>query len=300
MSIRKTFTGRHLARAATAAAALTLATAGTAAATPSAKPMRTGSDLGASSVSASVANNTLTILGTDGPDQITVGLASGDPNSLIVDTGNGDTQTFDRLTFTAISVFLGDGNDTFTETRGFADDALVVDGGNGDDTIVTGDGNDVIFGGAGNDTIHSGSGDDVIFGGSGDDFVDGDAGHDSAFLDSGRDAFNWDPGDGSDFIEGGTGRDTLLFNGSNAAENMSLSADGHSAVFLRDVGGIRMDMNDVEQVDVHALGGADHVTVNDVSGTDIGSVNVDLASATGTGDGSTDIVSVNGTESVDH
>jgi len=139
----------------------------------------------------------------------------------------------------------------------------------------------------------------VIFGGSGDDFVDGDAGHDSAFLDSGRDV-QLDPGDGSDFIEGDTCRDTLLFNGSNAAENMSLSADGHSAVFLRDVGGIRMDMSDVEQVDVHALGGADHVTVNDVSGTDIGSVNVDLASATGTGDGSTDIVSVNGTESVDH
>jgi hypothetical protein len=48
---------------------------------------------------------------------------------------------------------------------------------------------------------------------------------------------------------------------------------------------------DVERVDFNALGGADVVTVNDLSGTDVKSVNVD----DGAGDGAADRVIVNGT-----
>src|SRR5262249_12832468 len=53
----------------------------------------------------------------------------------------------------------------------------------------------------------------------------------------------------------------------------------------------------VEAIDFNALGGADQITVNDLSGTDVTEVNIDLAGTLGgsTGDGSADSVIVNGT-----
>ena len=59
-----------------------------------------------------------------------------------------------------------------------------------------------------------------------------------------------------------------------------------------------MDLNDVEQVDVHALGGADTILVNDLTGTDLplAGVKIDLEGVRGLGvaDGACDSVTVNG------
>ena len=62
-----------------------------------------------------------------------------------------------------------------------------------------------------------------------------------------------------------------------------------------------MDLNGVEQIDVNALGGADTITVNDLTGTGVTQVNLDLASppGSGTGDGQADTVIVNGTNGDD-
>ena len=38
-----------------------------------------------------------------------------------------------------------------------------------------------------------------------------------------------------------------------------------------------MDLNDIERIQFDALGGADNVMVNDLTGTDVQQVNVDLA-----------------------
>ena len=62
----------------------------------------------------------------------------------------------------------------------------------------------------------------MLIGGDGNDFVDGDQGNDVAFLGAGDDTFQWDPGDGNDTVEGQAGTDTLLFNGSNASENIDI------------------------------------------------------------------------------
>ncbi|HMC68957.1 MAG TPA: hypothetical protein VKJ07_07380, partial [Mycobacteriales bacterium] len=144
-------------------------------------------------------------------------------------------------------------------------------------------------------------GDDVLIGGDGNDAIDGNGGRD--FLDGGAgdDTFVWDPGDGSDTIEGGDGADTMLFNGANGAEKVELSANGNRLKFTRDVAAITMDTNGVERVDFNALGGADLVTVNDLSGTDVRNVNVDLAGTLGgaTGDGQPDRVVVNATNNDD-
>ena len=80
--------------------------------------------------------------------------------------------------------------------------------------------------GTGNDTLLGGNGDDVLIGGSGNDFVDGQQGNDFALLGSEDDTFQWDPGDGSDIVEGQQGVDTMVFNGSNIAENFDVSANG--------------------------------------------------------------------------
>ena len=48
-----------------------------------------------------------------------------------------------------------------------------------------------------------------------------------------------------------------------------------------------MDLNDVERIDLNALGGTDTTTVNDLSGTDLVAIDIDLGPAIGgnVGDG---------------
>src|SRR5262245_48014096 len=91
--------------------------------------------------SARVANNTLVIFGTRGNDAVVV-TQSADPNQLLVDIGGDNTfDQFDRSTFTAIDVVLGDGDDSFQESPGVvSDEKLTVQAGAGDDQIQTGDG----------------------------------------------------------------------------------------------------------------------------------------------------------------
>ena len=158
-----------------------------------------------------------------------------------------------------------------------------------------------VDGGTGNDTILGSNGADLLLGGDGNDFIDGNQGNDTALLGAGDDVFQWDPGDGSDVVEGQDGIDTLLFNGSAANERFEVSANGGRVLFTRDVGNIVMDVNDVETVNVNALGGTDTVTVNDLSGTDVTQVNINLAGTIGgtTGDAQADSVIVNGTNGGD-
>ena len=94
-------------------------------------------------------------------------------------------------------------------------------------------------------------------------------GNDVAFLGAGNDVFQWDPDDGSDMVEGQDGLDRLDFNGANIAEHIDISANGAHVRFTRDVANVTMDLNDVEFVRFKALGGADNIVINDLSGTDV-------------------------------
>jgi Ca2+-binding RTX toxin-like protein len=231
--------------------------------------------------------------GGAGNDTVEVNGGNGSENFTV--TANGTRVRFDRVSPAPFSLDIGTtenlvvnmngGDDTFTAGNGLASlIALTVDGGAGNDTITGGDGNDVLNGGDGNDVIDGGRGNDVAFMGAGDD------------------TFVWNPGDASDTVEGQGGLDTMLFNGSNVGENINLSANGSRLRLTRDVGNIVMDMNSVQQVDVNALGGADTITVGDLTGTGVASVNLDLASppGSGTGDGQADTVILNGTNSADN
>ncbi|MEX0784299.1 MAG: calcium-binding protein [Dehalococcoidia bacterium] len=209
-------------------------------------------------------------------------------------TANGTRVRFDRTSPAPFAIDIGTTED------------LVLNASGGNDSFsATGDLAPLIRirvdGGPGNDTLLGGNGVDALLGGDGNDFVDGNQGNETAFLGDGDDVFQWDPGDGSDTLEGGPGTDTMLFNGAPGAETFDLSANGGRLRFVRTPGNIVMDTDDVEIVDLNALGGVDSVTVNDLAATDVTAVNVDLASpaGTGTGDGVADLVKVLGTAGVD-
>jgi len=227
----------------------------------------------------------LTIVGTRASDKITLRLKAGDPRILQVDVGDDGSADF-RFKRAHIAKII-------VKARG-GDDNVRIDESNGafTTTIPT-----TIAGGRGNDTLTGGSGAETLRGGYGNDEIDGNGGNDLARLGAGDDTFTWDPGDGSDTIDGRSGNDTMRFNGAAAAEQINLSANGSHLKFTRDVASITMDTVRVERVDFNALGGADAVTVNDLTGTDVNSVNVDLAGALGgaAGDGVADRVIVNGT-----
>jgi hypothetical protein len=271
----KSLRARPLGVAAVAALAIGFTSVGPAFTSPAAAAENTGS--------AFITGTTLTIVGSNGPDVVTLGAdAAGASVTFGADPAN--VQHFALADFSAISVSLGNGDDQFTEQSGvLADKALTVDGENGNDTITTGDGND------------------VVVGGNGDDHVDAGRGSDNVSLGNGNDFFVWNPGEGSDSVDGGNGNgDVMQFNGANVNEKMSLSANGSRAAFDRNVAGIHMDMNDIEVFNLRALGGVDDVTVGDLTGTSIRQANIDLAGGNGGGDAAADVVTVDGTDQADH
>ena len=246
-------------------------------------------------VRAAVKHGTLNVTGSDGGQQVALRLKAGDPQTIQVDAGdNGSADfSFDRPDVQAIRVKMGDGNDSAR-----------IDDANGafTNTIPT-----TLKGGDGNDTLEGGqtqvaAENETFMGGDGNDLVDGGKGNDTAYLGSGNDTFRWDNGEGSDVIEGQDGTDTLLFNGAPVAENVTMSANGGRLNFFRVQGNVTMNTDGVEIVDDNAIGGADTVTVNDLTGTDVTQTNIDLAGAFGgtAPDGAVDSVDVSGTNGVDN
>jgi Ca2+-binding RTX toxin-like protein len=239
--------------------------------------------------SAQVVDGLLTVNGTAANDKIALRLKAGNPGVLQVDIGDNGSANFSfrRSAITAIAVQAGAGGDQvrIDETNGAFTTTIPT-------TLAGGDGRDILLGGSGAETLR---------GGGGSDSVDGNAGNDPASLGAGNDTFVWDPGDGSDTVNGGLGADTMRFNGASVAEDIDLSANGNRLKLVRDIGPVTMDTVGVERVDVNAIGGADVVTVNNLIGTGVTDVNVDLAGTLGgaTGDGAADRVVVNGTSGID-
>ena len=233
-----------------------------------------------------------TDLNEGGADVDTVEVNGGSGAEAFSAAANGTRVRFDRLNPAPFAIDIGTaekltlnangGNDSFSASGNLAPlIALTIDGGAADDTLLGSNGADVLIAGAGSD------------------FVDGQQGNDVAFLGAGNDTFQWDPGDGSDVVEGQENRDTMLFNGSNADENMDASANGQRVRFLRNVGAITMDLDNVESIVAKTLGGADNLVVNDLSGTDVTDVAADLAAAGGGDDFNADTVVANATNGDD-
>ena len=243
-------------------------------------------DQAAASYTAQVQAGTLKLTGNAASDKLVLRLQPGVPNMLEADVGADGTAdlSFDRTTFTAIDVAAGGGADEVRidpNTGLFSDEAVTIDGGGGADKLTGGFGAETLLGGSGNDVVTGSRGDDV------------------ARLGSGADSFAWNPGDGSDIVEGEAGTDVLDFNGSAASESIDVSANGPRVRFFRNVASITTDLDDVERVAFDAAGGADTIVVNDVTGTDLETAEIDLSAVGGGADAQPDTVVVNGTAEAD-
>jgi Ca2+-binding RTX toxin-like protein len=225
--------------------------------------------------------------GGNGAD--TVEVNGGNVAEQFTATANGSRVRFDRVNPLPFSIDIG------------TSESLVVNANGGDDNFAAfGDLASLIAisvdGGAGNDTLLGGNGADRLLGGDGNDSVDGNQGSDVAALGAGDDTFRWDPGDGSDVVDGDAGTDSLVFNGANVAEAFDLSRSADRLRLTRDVGGVAMDVGGVEHVQVKASGGPDAVTMADLTGTGVTSVDADLDEA----EGAADHVTVDGTAGDDN
>ena len=210
--------------------------------------------------------------GTDGPDVMNI---TSDGANVLSDGGG-----YDVLVSVPLAVPVtarGRGGDDQITSNSAVLAGLTLDGGDGNDTIV---------GGGAGDTITGGPGDDVVTGGRGADVVT---------LSGGDDVFLWNPGDGSDVLDGGAGNDTLEFNASNASENVQIRPNGARVLLLRDIAQVTMDTGGIEQLGLRMLGGTDTIAVDDLSGTALTGITVDLGSFDGTPDGQVDTVVVQGT-----
>ncbi|WP_238364461.1 Ig-like domain-containing protein [Mesobacterium pallidum] len=180
-----------------------------------------------------------TIVGGDGDDTILPGidddLVQGNlGDDYIVDVqgadtidGGGGNDTI-IAGFDTFSNYAGD--DPFFPVLGFDSDPNTddgrdsVQGGQGDDLIMTGDDDDTIDGGQGNDTVDAGIDDDFITGNQGDDSLLGghgsdtiDGGQDNDYIDGSApialeivDGFDPVPENDRDSLIGGLGDDTII------------------------------------------------------------------------------------------
>ncbi len=272
MSIHTHPVGRRALAAVTAGALAAML--GLAADSASAAPAR---------VEARVLAGTLEITGTASADTIALRLVPGAPTLLVGSNPDGTAAfVFNTASFTAITVQARGGADTITGSFGLAAlGPLTIDGGRGDDTLHGGDGDDVLRGGPGNDTVI------------------GARGNDTALLGAGDDRFTWNPGDNDDSVEGQAGTDVLAFNGSNANERIDVSANGPRVKLFRDIANINMDFDTVERLELTALGGADRITVGDLTATALKAADIDLSATAGGGDTQPDTVIATGTSRPD-
>ncbi|HEY5949265.1 MAG TPA: hypothetical protein VIV40_27415 [Kofleriaceae bacterium] len=244
----------------------------------------TDSELTAS-YKAQIKSRTLSIIGNNAASKLALRLGA-TTSILEVDVGDDGTAEFrfDRAKFDRISIDASGGNDIITIREQFGvftnEQPTTIDGGSGDDTITGGFGAETIIGGAGNDTVIGRGGADTISLGAGDDTT------------------IWDPGAGNDLVAGNDGVDTLVFNGTNIDEEIVLGANADHVRLTRNIALITLDLDTVEVVDLHMLGGADRITVDELSATPLANVNVDLQ-ASGTSDGQSDTVIVNASSAAD-
>ncbi|MBI1311873.1 hypothetical protein GC176_11320 [bacterium] len=136
------------------------------------------------------------------------------------------------------------------DTTAFSSD-VSVGGGDGDDTILTGNGNDRLYGEGGDDVLSGGNGNDALFGGSGSDDLDGGAGNDMLHGNGGS-GDRLTGGAGNDLLDGGAGNDRIVE-----------SADADITVTATEMFGIGHDF--IQDVEAVAISGGASANLIDAS-----------------------------------
>jgi hypothetical protein len=126
----------------------------------------------------SVIDGTLLIIGTNANDQVVINQI-GRQQYITANFLPGwlQTKSFLHNAYDRIEVYLSGGNDMFLTTSNIRQNML-VDGGDGDDFLVSAGGDDVLIGGDGNDVLIGGQGRDLLIGGQGRDLLFASSGGD--------------------------------------------------------------------------------------------------------------------------
>ena len=130
------------------------------------------------------------------------------------------------------------------------------------------------YGGPGSDTFDSGQSIDIFYGGPGNDL------------------FNWTKGDERDLFDGGDGEDQARLSGSPGADTFVVGTTA-TAVTVSTGGLGPVQLASVEALDINLEDGKDSAVIEDLTGTTLTNVTVDL------GPGSTQSVEIYGTDSDD-
>lgn len=161
----------------------------------------------------SVANAPVIIIQSDADVTLTVGQETNAFARVAVAT----EELADRI------IVSGNGNDTITV---LGNTNVTLDGGNGNDHLITSDGDDVVTGGAGDDTIDTGAGNDTIITGFGNDIINAGEGHDLIQVTAESTAFDISVADGALVLTG---------TGSSAGDSVTVTdaefvtfKDGHT------------------------------------------------------------------------
>lgn len=229
--------------------------------------------------------------GAGGDDTLSPGAGSGTATDTVTGGAGTDTVALDGDTSDETFTIAPDGSGVdvdrtaavpattaHVETESL--EALIVDGGDGADTITGGTGlatldvETTLAGGAQNDTITGTDAADVIAGDSGTDTIDGAGG---------ADTITWNPGDGSDTVDGGEGTDRSVVNGDAGGEQFAVTPNGTRVAFGRTgTDPFTLDIGGTEQLELNAGAGNDEATAADGLGA--------LIALTLRGDGGADTI----------
>ena len=214
--------------------------------------------------------NSVTVGDLSGTDVTKVTVDFAGANDFVAAYASSANNTL-TVTATATAVNVAGLPTLFSATHAQGTDVVEVHGADGNDKLsgaTLGAGRILLglYGDDGNDSLTGSVNGDGLNGGTGNDTVIGGRGNDNVLLGSGNDLFLWSAGDGGDTIDGGADFDTVRITGSNADEGFSVS-------------GLQLDQ--IERVEFRALGGADFIHVNKLTGTGIAALAIDLAATVG-------------------
>jgi len=145
-----------------------------------------------------------------------------------------------------------DGLNVIDPTAPPSDDS--VNSGDGEDLLAGGSGNDTLDGSGGNDTVYGDAGNDLVYGGAGNDLLSGGTGLDQANGGSGSDSFLFARGDDTlrveDFV---SGEDVLMIAGLPAGFSLAdlrkfVSVDGNDIVLS--AGGDELRLVDISPSEI--------------------------------------------------
>jgi Ca2+-binding RTX toxin-like protein len=240
-------------------------------------------------------------------DRLQGNTTDGDEHFILRSSGSGvevkapgifdDWQYYDVSGSGKIIAYGDAGNDTIDLSQVTGGVGYLIEGGVGIDTITLNadaTGKAVIWGGDDNDTITTGKGDDIIYGGRGIDIINAGGGNDIVFGDLGEitetnAAALLKPDDAGDEIDGGEGND-YLFGGGGAD---TIKGAGGNDIIFGDNGRINLVTKEISDTDRGTVFGNDTLFGNDGNDTIYGGRGDDTI------DGGADVDSIYGEDGGD-